>query len=236
MATVGWQAQWSGESFQSQRVNRAHVGRADFLACSEKVQMSRDPPTGNFSVIHGAYFSSHRGRGAAFPVWMPTAICDAKLHTKVSRWVRSSVPSQLCFTKTTGNKYLSNLFCGHREIKAQSGSGIASHPAGLLMIHLLFSFTSACPNYSGTVTYQTFYFFESFFTDFITALWGRQWVCMVICNHILPMLRMAKLRMVLAKVMYLNRRKASSDKPVPNNKSRALLICPLDCSETWACL
>ena len=52
-------------------------------------------------------------------------------------------------------------------------------------------------------------------------------MCITICNHILPILKMAKLRNVLAKVMYSykDREQASLDKPLPRIKPTALLIC-----------
>ena len=52
-------------------------------------------------------------------------------------------------------------------------------------------------------------------------------VCITICNHILPILKMIKLRNVLAKVMYsyIDRDQESSDKPLPGIKPTALLIC-----------
>lgn len=80
------------------------------------------------------------------------------------------------------------------------------------MFTLLFSLISACRNCSGKVTLylcQRFYFFQTIFqifffywTLFITTLWGRQWECIAIHNHILPILQTAKLKNVLAKVMY----------------------------------
>ena len=48
-----------------------------------------------------------------------------------------------------------------------------------------------------------------------------------ICNHILPILKMVKLRNVSAEVMYsyIDRDQASSDKPLPGIKLTALPIC-----------
>lgn len=80
------------------------------------------------------------------------------------------------------------------------------------MLTLLFSLISTCQNCSGKVTLylcQRFYFFQIIFqiffflSDFIYYnSWGRQRECIAICNHILPILQMAKLKNVLAKVMY----------------------------------
>jgi len=52
-------------------------------------------------------------------------------------------------------------------------------------------------------------------------------VYITICNHILPILKMVKLRNVSAEVMYsyIDRDQASSDKPLPGIKLTALPIC-----------
>lgn len=114
------------------------------------------------------------------------------------------------------------------------------------MLTLLFSLISTCQNCSGKVTLylcQRFYFFQIIFQIFFfIGLYLLQLVREtegVYCDlqSYSSYFTDGKTQECFGQGYVLQSRgRASSDKPLPNNESRALLIHPQDCSETWACL